>query len=70
MDYRLDPVKRMFHELHELDGELCVRYHIRDQPDSVTERNMRYREYRLWLANAATNGLELEWVETVKKEAS
>lgn len=69
MDYRLDPVKRMFHDLHEADGELRVRFHPVGKPNEATERTMRYREYRIWLANLQSNGLQLQWVETTKKES-
>ncbi|MBK7865214.1 MAG: hypothetical protein IPJ65_42775 [Archangiaceae bacterium] len=67
MDYRLDPVKRMFHDLMEADGEVTVRYHRAADPTDVAEKTMRYQQYRVWLAQAQSNGFVLEQVETTKR---
>lgn len=72
----MDAVARQFAALAEADGKVRVRFHPVVEPPlhpqeqknwHSTEREMTYRQYRIWLSNAQANGLVLERVETVKR---
>ncbi len=60
----MDPIKRMFAELEEANGSVRIRFHTIGKQD-YREQTMPYRQYRVWLATAASNGLQLEQVEQV-----
>ncbi len=60
----MDAVQRQFAALAEADGRVTIRYHLRAKPDDVAERQMTYRQYMTWLAQAHTNGFVLERVES------
>lgn len=66
MQPAMDPIRRMFKELEEENGAVRVRYSTAGQQD-FREQEMTYREYRSWLDAAPKAGLQLQWVEQVRK---
>lgn len=61
----MDAVTRQFAALAEQDGKLWVRF--KNSDGEANEREMSYRQYRVWLAQAHSNGFTLLEVETVRK---